>query len=56
MNDRVSCEIIIIGNEILSGFVKETNSHFLIDYFTNLGGRIERVSCIQDDVTIISMK
>ncbi|MDD5688802.1 MAG: molybdopterin-binding protein [Caldisericia bacterium] len=54
MNDRVSCEIIIIGNEILSGFVKETNSHFLIDYFTNLGGRIERVSCIQDDVTIIS--
>ena len=54
MDERVSCEIIIIGNEILSGFVKETNSHFLIDYFTNLGGRIERVSCIQDDVTIIS--
>lgn len=55
MNNKiVNCEIIIIGNEILSGFVKETNSHVLIDFLTKLGGKVERVICIGDDVSIIS--
>lgn len=54
MNKGLLCEIIIIGNEILSGFVKDTNSHLLIDHLTEIGGRIERVICIGDNVQIIA--
>jgi len=53
MDERLPCEIIVIGNEILSGFVKDTNSHWLIDRLTEIGGKIERVSCIGDDISVI---
>ncbi len=42
--------IVIIGNEVLSGKVEETNSGFLIRRFRELGVRLRRVEIIADEV------
>ena len=42
--------VVIIGNEVLSGKVEETNSGFLIRRFRELGVRLRRVEIIADEV------
>ncbi len=46
--------ILIIGNEILSGKVQDTNSAFLCRGLRDLGADVQKISVIPDDVEIIS--
>jgi FAD synthetase len=45
--------IIIIGNEILSGKVHDSNSFFLVSELRQLGVSVMRISVIPDDVDVI---
>jgi nicotinamide-nucleotide amidase len=54
MNDPVTVEIFIIGNEILNGEIQDTNSHWLCREITATGGRVERQTALRDDLEIIS--
>lgn len=45
--------IIIIGNEILSGKVRDVNSFFLVTELRALGVNVIRISVIPDDIKII---
>lgn len=46
--------ILIIGNEILSGKIQDTNSPYLCRELRALGVEVKRVSVIPDDVEIIA--
>jgi molybdenum cofactor synthesis domain-containing protein len=46
--------IVIIGNEILSGKVTDTNSPFLARELRKLGVTVERMTTIPDDVDVIA--
>jgi len=50
----IRVEIVAIGNEVLDGDVLDTNSHWLCEQITGLGGQVERVTQIRDDVDVIS--
>ena len=45
--------IVIIGNEVLSGKTRDTNSHFFCTELRQLGVEVQKISTIQDDVDII---
>jgi molybdenum cofactor synthesis domain-containing protein len=45
--------IIIIGNEILSGKVQDSNSFYLVSELRSLGVNVMRISVIPDDVETI---
>jgi FAD synthetase len=45
--------IVIIGNEVLSGKTRDTNSHFFCTELRQLGVEVQKISTIQDDVEII---
>jgi nicotinamide-nucleotide amidase len=48
-------EIIAIGDELLYGRVYDTNSFWLAEQLTQLGLKVQRITCIGDDVeTIVS--
>lgn len=46
--------IIVIGDEILKGQVRDSNSHFIISKLYNIGVRVMKVSVIGDDIDEIS--
>lgn len=48
-----SAGIVIIGNEVLSGKTRDTNSHFLCTELRHLGVEVQKISVIQDDVELI---
>lgn len=52
-NTPRSAGILIIGNEILSGKVKDSNSSFLATELRALGVCLMRISVIPDDVEVI---
>jgi len=45
---------IIIGDEILSGKVRDTNAPLLIDLFREIGVELQRLACIADELDAIS--
>src|SRR5690349_11978782 len=45
--------IVIIGNEVLSGKTRDTNSHFFCTELRQLGVEGQKISTIQDDIEII---
>jgi molybdenum cofactor synthesis domain-containing protein len=47
--DRRRAELIAVGREILRGRVLDTNSHWLAQQLTALGGEVARI-CVVDDV------
>ena len=48
-NKKISCAIIIIGNEILSGRTKDQNVSYLASWLNNnLGIKIEEVRIVPD--------
>ncbi len=49
-----SAGIVVIGNEILSGKVTDTNSPFLARELRRLGVTLERITTIPDDVETIA--
>jgi molybdenum cofactor synthesis domain-containing protein len=52
-NTHKSAGIVIIGNEILSGKVRDDNSFFLLSELRALGVDVRRVSVIPDEIDII---
>jgi molybdopterin-biosynthesis enzyme MoeA-like protein len=46
--------MVVIGNEILSGKVRDSNSPFLASQLRELGVSLERMVTIPDDVEIIA--
>ena len=46
----MNCKIIIIGNEILSGFTQDSNSFFLINSLSKIGINIKQVVCVSDNI------
>lgn len=47
------CELITIGNELLSGRTLNTNAQWLADTITNLGGTVVRCTVIRDELSDI---
>jgi len=53
MSDTKTAGIIIIGNEILSGKVRDENSHFLSAELRSLGIDVKRITVIPDEIETI---
>lgn len=49
----VHVEIIAIGNELLNGEVQDTNTHWLCQQISGLGGRVRRTAMVRDDPAAI---
>ncbi|MDC3068195.1 molybdopterin-binding protein, partial [Paracoccaceae bacterium] len=49
-----TASIIIIGNEILSGRTRDTNSNYLAKKLVERGISLQEIRCIPDNVDIIS--
>lgn len=54
MAEPASVEIFIIGNEILIGEIRDTNTQWLCREIHRLGGRVDRVTALRDDVAAIA--
>ena len=52
-NKTIQASIIIIGNEILSGRTKDTNTSTLANWLNSLGIKVEEVRVIPDKKNII---
>jgi len=50
----VTVEIVAIGNEILIGDVLDTNTHWLCQQITGLGGLVRRATLVRDEVPVIA--
>lgn len=53
MSERLRVSIVVIGDEILGGFVQDTNSHWLATRLHALGVPLERVSTVPDELDAI---
>ena len=49
----MDCEIILIGNELLIGKIRDTNGQWMIEQLLLLGIKISRITTIPDDIEII---
>ncbi|MBI1801228.1 MAG: competence/damage-inducible protein A [Chloroflexi bacterium] len=54
MSASITCEIIAIGNELLIGDVQDTNTHWLIQRLTGLGGFVRRCFIVRDEFPAIA--
>lgn len=43
-------EIIAIGDELCYGRVQDTNSYWIADQITRMGGKVKRITCIKDEL------
>jgi molybdenum cofactor synthesis domain-containing protein len=50
MQEPVTVEVFIIGNEILNGDIQDTNSHWLCKEITAMGGLVVRQTALRDDL------
>lgn len=55
MHNTKTAGIIIIGNEILSGKVRDSNSYFLARELRELGVDVKRIIVIPDEIEIIGV-
>ncbi|HWH33051.1 MAG TPA: molybdopterin-binding protein [Egibacteraceae bacterium] len=53
MVERLRVSVVVIGDEILGGFVQDTNSHWLAVRLHELGVPLERVSTVPDQLDAI---
>lgn len=53
MKNSKTAGIVIIGNEILSGKVRDINSYYLAGELRNLGVDVKRISVIPDEIKTI---
>ena len=49
MSESARAEIIAIGNELLLGDVQDTNTNWLCQRITGLGGRVTRAALVRDE-------
>lgn len=54
VNEPPTAGLIIIGDEILKGHTKDTNSYFLLSRLWSLGVKVKAVSVVSDDVDEIA--
>lgn len=54
MTQPVTVEIFIIGNEILTGEIQDTNTHWLCREFNRLGGRVVRSTVLRDELEVVA--
>jgi molybdenum cofactor synthesis domain-containing protein len=54
MTEPVTVELFIIGNELLIGEIQDINTSWLCHEFHQLGGRVERVTLLRDDIGVIA--
>jgi nicotinamide-nucleotide amidase len=54
MPDPVTVEVFIIGNEILTGEIQDTNTHWLCREIHQLGGRVVRGIVLRDDLDAVA--
>lgn len=54
MDQSVEAEIFIIGNEILTGEIQDTNTHWLCRELNSLGGRVVRSTVLRDDLQVVA--
>jgi len=53
MRDR-SCALVVIGNEILSGKVQDSNTYFAARHLRKLGVSLQRVAVVPDEIPLIA--
>jgi FAD synthetase len=53
MRER-TCALVVIGNEILSGKVQDSNAYFAARELRKIGAELKRVAVIPDDVSVIA--
>ncbi|MDA4130031.1 MAG: molybdopterin-binding protein [Thaumarchaeota archaeon] len=51
---QLTCEIIVVGNELLNGTTLDTNSHWMSGELTKLGVKVDRKTTIRDELEVIS--
>jgi nicotinamide-nucleotide amidase len=51
---NVRVEVICVGNELLIGKTLNTNAHWLAKRATSLGGDVQRVTVVKDDISEIA--
>jgi molybdenum cofactor synthesis domain-containing protein len=54
MTHPIRTELLIIGNELLIGEIHDSNSHWLCHQIHGLGGRVERVTMLRDEIDVIA--
>lgn len=54
MKKTATAEILIIGNEILTGDILDTNSNWLCRLVHNRGGAVSRVSVLPDSLSVVA--
>ncbi len=50
---RNSAAVVIIGDEILCGSTKDTNSQFLVERLTQLGVEVKRILVLPDEIDVL---
>lgn len=50
----INVEILTVGNEILLGFVEDTNSNYLCRVVRGMGGRVRHVAVVRDEIDDIA--
>lgn len=53
MRER-SCALVVIGNEILSGKVQDSNAYFAARELRKIGAELKRVAVIPDEIPVIA--
>lgn len=50
----VNVEIVTVGNEVLLGFVQDTNSNYLCRVVRGMGGRVCHIAIVRDEITAVA--
>ncbi len=50
---RISIEVFAIGNELCYGRIYDTNSFWIAEQVTQLGAKVQRITCVPDDTEVI---
>lgn len=51
---RLRARVVVVGDEVLDGFVAEANAAWLAGRLRGLGARLDRVAVVPDDVDVIA--
>ena len=52
-NEQITAAVLVIGDEILSGRTKDTNSGYIAEYLTNIGVDLMEIRVVSDDMETI---